>query len=418
MALSRNGRYLYVVDQGGFYVYVHRFVQGVDGRRCRWKGRGAGQFRCRHRPTQGRPLSVWHHAVARRSHSVRDACWRVRVHASAAEAPTGDPNLDYPLCYPGAGYPNETRHDRRIEVKKVDPRNLPDALRDPDGIRCGYVPSDTVYTVPGLGSPNAPESSSVYVLDVSNPQSPRRRKIVKTGPLVGERAHRNEDEHGDRDDRGKDDKGDREGGAVAYSGSHPNSVVVGRDAVYVANGNNDSISVLDPRTYEERHRIGLSLLRGPDRTLRGLQPVGLALSPDGGYLYVAEAGINAIGVIRLDGMSGRCWDTSRPAGGRALCGSVLTATPVCGECTRPWGFSQSDRGVAVARVHRDWDGEHHRDPVGRAAGGVYGPRLCQRVRGAEDCRRSEQSHPEPAPGRRAIRSSTSSSSTRKTRRTT
>ena len=49
--------------------------------------------------------------------------------------------------------------------------------------------------------------------------------MVKTGPLVGE----------------------RENGIDAYSGSHPNSVVVGRHAIYVANGNNDSISILDPR---------------------------------------------------------------------------------------------------------------------------------------------------------------------------
>jgi hypothetical protein len=36
-----------------------------------------------------------------------------------------------------------------------------------------------------------------------------------------------------------------------------------------------------------------------------VQPVGLALSPDERYLYVAEAGVNAIGVIRLSGGSGR-----------------------------------------------------------------------------------------------------------------
>ncbi len=73
----------------------------------------------------------------------------------------------------------------------------------------------------------------------------------------------------------------------------------------MANGNNDSISMLDPRSYEERGRIGLSLLHGQDRTLKGVQPVGLALSPDGEFLYVAEAGVNAVGVIRLNGMHGQ-----------------------------------------------------------------------------------------------------------------
>ena len=73
----------------------------------------------------------------------------------------------------------------------------------------------------------------------------------------------------------------------------------------MANGNNDSISILDPRSYEERDRIALSPLRGHDRTLRGVQPVGLALSPDERYLYVAEAGVNAVAVIRLDERSGQ-----------------------------------------------------------------------------------------------------------------
>ena len=198
------------------------------------------------------------------------------------ETPTGDNNVDYPLCYPGAGYPEETRNDRVIAITKVDPRNLPDSLRDADGIRCGYVPNDRRYTVPGLGSPNAPESSSVYVIDVSTPQSPAAREIVKTGPRVGQ----------------------RDNGIAVYSGSHPNSVVVSSEAIFVANGNNDSISVLDPRSYEERDRIDLTLLRGRDRVLKGVQPVGLALSPDESYLYVAEAGINAIGVIRLNGRHG------------------------------------------------------------------------------------------------------------------
>src|SRR4029077_4490239 len=103
---------------------------------------------------------------------------------------------------------------------------LPDSLRDPDGIRCGYVPNDRLYTVPGLGSPNAPQSSSVYVLDVSKPQQPERREIVQTGRWGG--AH--------------------EQGVDVYSGSHPNAVVAGAEAIYVANGNNDSVSVLDPRT--------------------------------------------------------------------------------------------------------------------------------------------------------------------------
>jgi DNA-binding beta-propeller fold protein YncE len=283
MALSTGGRFLYVVDQASFQVHVidtSLLKTGVDA-----QGRvtdpdnfaavighanvGRYPFGIALTPDD-RTLLVTNVGVFQYTH-LRPA------------NPTGNDNLDYPLCYPGAGYPDETGNNRVIEIKTVDPRNPPDSLRDADGIRCGYVPADRLYTVPGLGSPNAPESSSVYVLDVSKPETPQRREIVKTGPLVGE----------------------REEGVDVYSGSHPNAVVTSADAIYVANGNNDSISILDARTYAERGRIGLSLLRGQDRALKGVQPVGLALSPDGEYLYVAEAGVNAVGIIKIEGKHGR-----------------------------------------------------------------------------------------------------------------
>jgi len=279
MALTRDGRYLYVVDQGSFRVHVldtSKMVTGVDG-----MGRVT--------EPDNFAAVVGHVAVGRypfgiglsaddRTLFVSNVGVFQYTHLRPA-VPTGDDTLDYPLCYPGAGYPEETQHDRVIEITKVDPRNLPDSLQDPDGIRCGYVPANRLYTVPGLGSPNVPESSSVYVLDTSNRAQPQRRRIIKTGPLVGE----------------------VEDGLDVYSGSHPNTVVAGANAIYVANGNNDSISILDPVTYEERDRVGLSLLKGQDRSLKGVQPVALALSPDGEFLYVAEAGVNAVGVIRLNG---------------------------------------------------------------------------------------------------------------------
>ena len=283
MALSSNGRFLYVVDQGGFQVHVidtSLVKTGVDGQARITEPDNFSAVIARVRvgrypfgitlSADDRTLYVTHVGVFQYTH-LRPA------------NPTGNDNVDYPLCYPGAGYPEETRNDRPIQITKVDPRNLPNSLRDPDGIRCGYVPTDLAYTVPGLGSPNAPQSSSVYILDVSKPEAPERLETVKTGPLVGE----------------------REEGVDVYSGSHPNAVVAGADGIYVANGNNDSISILDPRTFAERGRIGLSLLRGQDRALKGVQPVALALSPDGEFLYVAEAGVNAVGVVKLEGKHGR-----------------------------------------------------------------------------------------------------------------
>ena len=187
MVLTSDGRYLYVVDQGSFQVHV------IDASRIQ-TGRDA----------QGRIVEpdnfaavVGHATVGRYPFGIalsRDEHTLFVTHVGVFEythlrpvSPIGNDNVDYPLCYPGAGYPDETQDDRVIAINKVDPRNLPSRLGSPDGIDCGYVPNDRLFTVPGLGSPNAPQSSSVYVLDVSNPQDPGQREIVKTGPLVGQR---------------------------------------------------------------------------------------------------------------------------------------------------------------------------------------------------------------------------------------
>src|SRR5262249_46296210 len=163
MALTGQGRYLFVVDQASFQLHVidtTKIQTGLDGH-----GRvvesdnfaavvghasvGRYPFGVALSPDD-RTLFVTHVGVFQYAH-LRPA------------SPAGDDNLDYPLCYPGVGYPDETTNDRVIEINKVDPANPPASLRDADGIRCGYVPASRLYSVPGLGSPNAPESSSVYV---------------------------------------------------------------------------------------------------------------------------------------------------------------------------------------------------------------------------------------------------------------
>jgi DNA-binding beta-propeller fold protein YncE len=283
LALSKDGNYLYAVDQGSFQVFVIdtrqiRTGTDADGRLVQPDNFQAvvGSARVGRYPfgialsPDDRTLLVTHVGVFQYAHLRPDN-------------PVGDNSVDYPLCYPGAGYPDETAADKTIKIKQVDPRDLPSELRDQAGIRCGYVDRDLDYKLPGLGSPNVPESSSVYVLDVMDRRSPQLKRAVKTGPLVGQ----------------------RESGIETYSGSHPNAAVIGPDAIYVANGNNDSLSVLHPGSYEEISRIRLSPLKGRDRKLKGVQPVALALSPDASRLYVAEAGVNAVGVVKLSGRSGR-----------------------------------------------------------------------------------------------------------------
>jgi len=128
--------------------------------------------------------------------------------------------------------------------------------------------------VPGLGDPNAPETFSVWGIDVSNPAALKVTDRIKTGILLGAPA-----------DNGK-----------AVGGSAPNFLAVHGHDLYVSNGNNDTIERIDLTTGKiaQRTRIQPSPLVAK---LRGVGPSGMAVSPDGKRLYVAESGINAIGVL-------------------------------------------------------------------------------------------------------------------------
>jgi YVTN family beta-propeller protein len=78
-------------------------------------------------------------------------------------------------------------------------------------------------------------------------------------------------------------------------GSSPSGVTASARYVYVSNANQDTVSVIDARTHARLPDIPLRV-RGYE-ALRGVLPIGMALSGDGKTLLVAEAGINAVGVI-------------------------------------------------------------------------------------------------------------------------
>ena len=122
--------------------------------------------------------------------------------------------------------------------------------------------------VPGLGDPNVPESNSVAVIDVSTPASAKLETFIRTGLPVGEKSQ---------------------------GGSSPSGIVATADRVFVSNANNDSITVIDPKTNTVSAEIPIRIAGLED--LRGVLPIGMAYHEKSGWLLVAEAGINAVAVI-------------------------------------------------------------------------------------------------------------------------
>jgi len=128
--------------------------------------------------------------------------------------------------------------------------------------------------VPGLGDPNVPESFSVWAVSLKG--TPHVTAKIKTGTMVGAKVE----------------------GIPAVGGSSPNSVVATDKYVFVSNGNNDNISVIDAQKDTIVKEIYLKPA-DPLKHFRGVIPFGLAVSPKQKRLYVAESGINAVGVIDI-----------------------------------------------------------------------------------------------------------------------
>ena len=160
------------------------------------------------------------------------------------------------------------------DVETIDPRGLsfpPFAFPSKearDGVR------REGRDVPGLGDPNVDESFSIWGVDASAPAHPKVIARIKTGILVGATS-----------DNGK-----------AIGGSAPNYLVVHGSSLYVSNGNNDTIQKVDLTT----GKIVMTTRIIPSplvAKLRGVGPSGMCVSTKGDRLYVAESGLNAVGVI-------------------------------------------------------------------------------------------------------------------------
>ena len=133
--------------------------------------------------------------------------------------------------------------------------------------------------IPGLGDPNVPESFSIWSYDVKDPATPSIQAKVKTGVLVGQPIE----------------------GIPAVGGSSPNSLAITDRFVFVSNGTNDNISVIDIVSDQLVTEIPLKLDPAL-KQFRGVIPFGLTVSPDQRRLYIAESGVNAVGVVDIPTM--------------------------------------------------------------------------------------------------------------------
>ena len=122
--------------------------------------------------------------------------------------------------------------------------------------------------VPGLGDPNVREANSLAVVDLTDPAALKVECFIRTGLPFGEGIE---------------------------GGSSPSGVVATANRVYVSNAHDDSITVVDAKTNAVAAEIDIRI---PGlENLRGVLPVGMAYHESDGWLLVAEAGINAVGVI-------------------------------------------------------------------------------------------------------------------------
>jgi len=231
MVLSKDGRYIYAVDQIGFRILIVDVLERKLVSSC---------------PVGRYPFGI---ALSKDEKSVY-------------VANVGMYQYDYI-------WKKQDGEWKQTSVKKpVFAYNTPEAER-------GYQ-NDSMY-VPGLGPINTDESFSVWAVNVENKWQPKVSAKIKTGHLIGDLVE----------------------GIPAVGGSSPNSMVVAGNYVFISNGNNDNITVLNA----ENQQIITHIKLAPEEKLsklRGVIPFGLAVSPDEKRVYVAESGINAVAVIDVN----------------------------------------------------------------------------------------------------------------------
>ncbi len=179
--------------------------------------------------------------------------------------------------------------------------------------------------VPALGDPNVQESNSLCVIDVENPAAPRLVTFVRTGEPFG---------------------------VWSLGGSSPSGLAVTSSSIYVANANQDTVTVIDALSLRVRSTIELRI-QGLE-AYRGILPIGMTVDLLGGRLLVAEAGINSVAVIDLSNnkVAGRIPSGWFPTAVASREGKVFVA------CAK--GLGTGPNATMAAPLERSFQGELRR----------------------------------------------------------
>jgi YVTN family beta-propeller protein len=235
LALSLDGHFLYVIDQGNWRVVV------IDT---------ASRDRVASMATGANPLAITLSEDGKRLYFTNSGLFEYQL----VDGVRKDDVLSTGLRFPPFGYPSkEARRGVRAEAHRV----------------------------PGLGNENGIRGNSLWTADVSNPAEPVVAARLRLGSAI-------------------DSSG-------VLGGASPSGVIADAQHVYITLAHEDSVAVIaaDGRTMEREIALtpfsGAVFQDGKGRPLRGVMPMGLA--QDATRLYVAEAGVNAVGVI--DKESGR-----------------------------------------------------------------------------------------------------------------
>ncbi len=235
VALTPDGRYLYVLDQGNWRVVV------IDTQT---------RERVASLPTGANPFSVALSPDAARLYITNSGLFEYKTISGL------DKNdlLHTGIPFPPFGYPSKAAR----EGAKVEG-----------------------HDVPGLGPENDPRGSSLWTYNVADPANPKPLAQLRLGQAIG----------GDSQSAAKTAIGGASPTGIAAGLDAVYVSLAHEDSVAVVSPDGRRLLKEIPLTPFS----GASFVDRQRRPLRGVMPAGLALHGD--RLYVTEAGINAVAVL-------------------------------------------------------------------------------------------------------------------------